>query len=149
MKNKTIAICSQGGHWIQLKYLLPAFENENLILISTFKKKPKTNFFYNKFYSINDASRWNKMALIKQAIYVMLIVLRERPDKIISTGASVGVWAILAGWLIKSKTIWLDSIANYSKISLSGRIVKHFASVYLTQWEHLSSEKKLYKGSII
>lgn len=149
MNDKVLAISSQGGHWIQLKRLLPAFEDSELVLISTFTSPPSLINNKSKYYSVVDASRWNKLRLIKQAFQVSLLVLKERPDKIITTGASVGVWAILAGRIIGSKTIWVDSIANYSKLSLSGKLVKKVATCHLTQWSHLVSDKTIFKGSVI
>lgn len=146
---KILAISSQGGHWIQLKRLLPAFEDSELVLVSTFDSTPSLNNYKAKYYSVTDASRWNKLRLIKQAFQVGWLVLKERPDKIITTGASVGVWAILAGKFTKSKTIWIDSIANFEKLSLSGKIVKSFATYHLTQWPHLAENKTTYKGSVI
>jgi UDP-N-acetylglucosamine:LPS N-acetylglucosamine transferase len=145
---KVLAVSSQGGHWIQLKRLLPAFESADLIMISTFKKLPLLPDKC-RYYSIVDASRWNKFKLVQQAFQVFKVVLKERPDKIVTTGASIGVWALLAGKLIGGKTIWIDSIANSEKISLSGLLVKSFVDYHLTQWPELQSGKTIFKGSVL
>ncbi|WP_205461837.1 glycosyltransferase family protein [Mangrovibacterium lignilyticum] len=146
---KVIAISSQGGHWIQLKRILPALEKERLILVSTFTCRPilPNNCF--KYYSVQEASRWNKMRLIKQFWQVGKIVWKEKPNKVITTGAAVGIGAIIVGRLIGAKTVWIDSIANFEQLSLSGKIAKYFAHYHLTQWPHLEKGKTIYKGAVI
>jgi hypothetical protein len=56
---------------------------------------------------------------------------------------------VILGRLLGARTIWLDSIANAERISLSGRLVRPFASVWLTQWEHLArGTRPEYAGQV-
>lgn len=145
---KILAVASGGGHWIQLMRLKPAFEGHNLVYLSThdgYKKLVEGS----AFYKVTDANRWNKLKLLKMAFEVRKVVMKEKPDVIISTGAAPGLFAILWGRLIGSRTIWLDSIANVEKLSMSGRIIKPFAHLHLTQWEHLANNSTLFKGNVI
>ena len=67
-----------------------------------------------------------------------------------STGASVGFFAIVLSKLFGARTIWLDSIANVDELSLSGRMAGRFADLWLTQWESLSKPDGLvYLGSVV
>jgi hypothetical protein len=65
-------------------------------------------------------------------------VLRERPDVVLSTGAAPGFFALLFGRLLGARTIWLDSIANIEELSMSGRMARRHADLWLTQWPHLA-----------
>ena len=97
-----------------------------------------------------DVSADDKWKLIPCALQVGYILLKERPQVILSTGAAPGVVAILLGKLFRIRTIWVDSIANVQKISRSGELVKTKADVFLTQWEHLSDQQQiLFKGSVL
>lgn len=88
------------------------------------------------------------MALMFMQVAVVLI--KSRPDVIISTGAAVGLAAILWGKVIGAKTIWVDSIANAEELSGSGAKVGRFADVWLTQWEHLARpDGPQYWGSVL
>ncbi|MFH1119560.1 MAG: hypothetical protein V1775_07030 [Bacteroidota bacterium] len=146
---KVLAVASGGGHWIQLLRLQPAFEGCRVIYISTHKGYHK-QVNDSVFYSVTDANRWNKFKLIRMAFEVMYIVLKEKPDIIISTGAAPGLFAVAWGKLTGSKTIWLDSIANVERISMSGRLAKPFSNVHLTQWNHLASGvSTVFKGNVI
>lgn len=145
---KILAVASGGGHWVQLLRLSSVFESCDLVFVSTYKSytfqdKP------HKFYSVTDANRWNKLGLLKMANEIRVIVNKEKPDYIVSTGAAPGLAAIFWGRLIGSKTIWIDSIANVDQISLSGRLIKPFTNLHLTQWPHLAKGKTQYKGTVI
>ena len=74
-----------------------------------------------RFHLVRDANRWNKLALAICALKVLAVVLRERPDVIISTGAAPGYLAIRFGRLVGARTIWLDSVANAEQLSMSGQ----------------------------
>lgn len=140
-----LAASSTGGHWIQLQRFAYLFEKYSTVYLCTAPKVLNNS----KFFLVREASRWNKFNLILQFIQVSWIVFHLKPKVIISTGASVGIWAIIAGRFIGSKTIWLDSIANYNTISLSGRLAKPFCSIFLTQWKHLESESISFKGNVL
>src|SRR5262245_13011805 len=71
-----------------------------------------------KLLTINDATRWNKVGLLRLAFKLLRIIIVERPDAIISTGAAPGFLALRIGRLLGAKTIWLDSIANAERLSL-------------------------------
>jgi UDP-N-acetylglucosamine:LPS N-acetylglucosamine transferase len=93
---------------------------------------------------------WDKLGLIKLAFSVLRQVIAIRPEVVISTGAAPGFFAILFGKLLGAKTIWVDSIANADELSVAGKKVKPWADLWLTQWEHLQSDKgPKYYGSIL
>jgi UDP-N-acetylglucosamine:LPS N-acetylglucosamine transferase len=145
---KILAVASEGGHWIQLLRLQTAFRGAEVVFVSTHKKYTSDNSNH-KFYSVIDANRWNKLRLLKMANQMRVIVQKEKPDYVISTGAAPGLAAIFWGKLNGSKTIWVDSIANVERISMSGRLIKPFTNLHLTQWPHLANGTTLYKGTVI
>lgn len=145
---KVMAVASEGGHWIQLLRLRKAFQDAEIIYVSTHKSY-KSNGGDERYYYVTDANRWNKLRLLKMANEVRRIISKEKPDIVISTGAAPGMAAILFGRLTGSRTIWIDSIANVDRLSLSGRLIKPFADLHLTQWPQLAKGKTLYKGTVI
>jgi len=145
---RILAVASEGGHWIQLLRLQSAFKDADLVFVST-HKSPKSKNSSNRHYFITDANRWDKLKLFKMAYQINAIVKKEKPDCIISTGAAPGLAAIFFGKLRGCKTIWVDSIANVERISLSGRLIKPFTNLHLTQWPHLAKGRTFYKGTII
>lgn len=152
MKNKVkvLAISSGGGHWVQLLRLRPAFEDCEVIYASVrpeFKSDLEEN---DSFELIPDATRWDRVRLVWMILYVTFLLVKLRPDVVISTGAAPGFVAIRIARLIGARTIWLDSIANSEVVSLSGQKIGKYADLWLTQWQHLErSEGPFYIGSVI
>lgn len=147
MKKKILAICSGGGHWIQMQRLRPAFEGHDVIWASV-DEKIKLQYG-ESFYQITDANFDTKIKLLISLFDSMKIVFRERPDVIISTGAAPGFWGILWGRLTGARTLWIDSIANSERLSLSARLAKRIANQVLTQWEHLDDNHATHCGAVI
>ncbi|WP_353720810.1 glycosyltransferase [Dyadobacter sp. 676] len=145
---KVIAIASVGGHWVQLLRLRPAFEGSELIFVSTkpdFAKMVEGS----KFYAVADASRWDKMKLIKSFFDVFSIIRKEKPDVVITTGAAPGLMGLISARILGKRTIWVDSIANVEELSMSGKIASKFASRTYTQWPQLATDKVLFAGNIL
>lgn len=147
-QKKILAVASGGGHWIQLMRIKKAFDGCTVIYVSTHQGYEKI-VHDKKFYKISDGNRWSKIKLMKMAVEIRKIIIKEKPDVIITTGAAPGLFAVIWGRLSGSKTIWLDSIANVDIISLSGRIAKRFAHFHLTQWEGLADNKTAYRGNVL
>jgi len=134
---RILAVSSGGGHWVELMRLRPAFEGHDVAFV-TVNREYRGEVAGHRFYTVNDATRWNKFAVLLMAFRVLIIVLRERPDVIITTGAAPGHFALRFGKWMRSRTVWLDSIANVDELSMSGRMSGRFADLWLTQWEHLA-----------
>lgn len=138
-RKKVLAVSSGGGHWVELLRLMPAFDGADLAFI-TVQEQYRDDVKAHRFYTVNDATRWNKAAIALMALRIATIVVKERPDVVITTGAAPGYFALRIAKMIGARTIWLDSIANVDELSMSGRIVGRFADLWLTQWPHLAGQ---------
>ena len=139
VKTKLLAISSGGGHWIQLLRLRPAFEGADLIF-ATVHEGYRSDVPGCEFRIIHDGNRTRKTALLKSAISILFLLLVEKPDVVVSTGAAPGYFAIRFARLLRIKTIWIDSVANAGELSMSGRKAGCCADLWLTQWPHLAKE---------
>lgn len=149
-KQKILAIASPGGHWIQLNKICNAMESRFDIVYATPTAQYGSANSQRKVHNITDASADSKLKLIPLAFQLLMIMLKERPTAIISTGAAPGAIAVLIAKFLPIKTIWVDSIANVAKLSRSGEMVKKHANLVITQWEPLSDGKTIqYKGSVL
>ena len=79
------------------------------------------------------------------------IVFKERPDVIITTGSMPIAMVCIVSKLFSTKVVWVDSIANIEHLSLSGRMVRYVADLFLTQWPHFAEQYRNveYVGSLI
>ena len=140
MAKRILAVSSGGGHWVQLLRLRPAFIGHD-VAFATVLREYQSDIGDARFYVIHDATRWNKFGLILQALQIAWVLLKERPDIVISTGAAPGYFAMrFAKWLGK-RTIWIDSMANVEHLSMTGEMVAPYGDLWLTQWVHLARPK--------
>lgn len=141
---RILAVASGGGHWVQLLRLRPALEGADRVAFVTVSKAYRTDIQREleeakaRFYVISDGTRWSKFGLVKMVAKLLWIVLRERPNVVISTGAAPGYFAIRIARLVGARTVWIDSIANVEQLSMAGQMIGRHADLWLTQWPHLA-----------
>lgn len=133
-----LAISSGGGHWVQLLRIRPAFDGCNVVYATVmagyrFDLEPG-----ERFYVVPDGNRWSKWNLLRSAACILLLLLRLRPDVIVTTGAAPGYFALRIGKWLGARVVWIDSIANAEELSMSGHKAGNFADLWLTQWPHLA-----------
>ncbi|MBK9127264.1 MAG: UDP-N-acetylglucosamine--LPS N-acetylglucosamine transferase [Phycisphaerales bacterium] len=134
---RVLAISSGGGHWVQLLRLRAAWADADVTYV-TVSRAYASQVPGSRFRVVADATRWNKLGLLRLALQVARIVLTLRPDVVVSTGAAPGYFAIRLGKWIGSRTVWIDSIANVEQMSMTGELVRPHADLWLTQWPHLA-----------
>ncbi|MGM0877129.1 MAG: PssD/Cps14F family polysaccharide biosynthesis glycosyltransferase [Bacillota bacterium] len=150
---KICLISSSGGHLAQLKQLLPIAQEHELFIV-TEKNKSTASLEKNfKTYFLNQQERknisfiWDFSSNIFKSIS---IVLKEKPDVIISTGAGAVIPLCFFGKLFNSKVIFIESFAKINSPTITGRIIYKFADRFYIQWEELREyyPKAEYKGVI-
>lgn len=147
--DKVLAVASSGGHWIQLRRIVPAFAGFEVVYVTVLESY-RSQVPGEKFYTVHNANRWNKLGLIRLAWDLVWIMFKERPAVVISTGAAPGYFALLLGHWFGARTVWIDSMANIDDLSLSGLRAGRFADLWLTQWPHLAkSHGPYYKGAVL
>lgn len=149
-RRKVLAIASRGGHWVQLLRLRPAFKDS---LVTFVTNDPESRSMVDadaRFYVVPAATRKDKLSMLLLICQVFWILLRERPDVVVTTGAAPGYIAIRIGKWFGARTMWIESIANAEELSLSGQLASRHANVVLTQWSHLSKPGIVeYRGAVI
>ncbi len=135
---RILAVASGGGHWVQLLRLRPAFEGHHVTYV-TVRDSYRDDIPGERLRVVADATRWSRIGLVKLAMGMLWIVLTERPDVVITTGAAPGYFAIRFARLLGARTLWMDSIANVEQLSMTGQLVSRHAHVRLTQWSHLAA----------
>jgi hypothetical protein len=146
---KVLAISSGGGHWVELMRLRPAFEGHDVVW-ATVDDAYRVHVPTEPFRVVPDATRWDRWGLVVCAASVMKLLVAERPDVVVSTGALPGFFAVVFAKLLARRTVWIDSIANVRELSMSGSTVGPFADLWLTQWSELARPRgPRFAGAIL
>lgn len=150
MTRKILAVASGGGHWLEMCRLYPVFEGLDVVFVSVHANYAK-QVQGHRFYTIRDVSRLDRWGIFVLLPQLVRIIVKERPDVVITTGSAPALFALaFAKLLVRAKTIWIDSIANVEKLSSSGSLARHVADVWLTQWPALRSDAgPAYWGAVL
>ncbi len=148
---RVLAISSGGGHWTELMRIMPAFAGFD-VAYATVHSSSQVDVPGCRFHTFDDFSRFSKLTLLPRVVWQQIRILwREKPAVVITTGAAPALISmVFAKLLFRSRTIWIDSIANVEKMSSSGSAARHVADLLLTQWPDL--ERKggpTYWGSVL
>ncbi len=138
---KVMAISSGGGHWVQLMRLKAAFRDMDMVYVCV-DPSVQVDVPGERLLLVRDATRKSKWALVVCGMQMLRIMLQERPQVVVTTGAAPGLLALVIGRkLCGARTIWIDSIANAEELSGAGRLARRVADVWLTQWPHLAEAR--------
>ena len=156
MKNKKgkLKIClaaSAGGHLTQLLSVEKSWQSHNVVYISTLPVVEAKLSQRGKTYIIGECNRQHPVKSLLVLLRCIKIVFKERPDVVISTGAAPGFLFCAMAKFCGARIVWLDSIANTERLSMSGRMVRPFADLVLTQWPELTRKYRNveYTGAVI
>src|SRR4051812_15591301 len=145
---RVLAVASSGGHWIQLRRLEPPVAGHHGAWLTT-HPGPPAGGAPARLPTRPGANRRSKAALVRSALKIAWVLLRERPDVVVSTGAAPGYLAIRGARLLGARTVWIDSVANVDELSLSGRLASARADLCLTQWPHLAGGRVQHRGAVL
>lgn len=140
---KNVKICfaaSSGGHLeeiSQLKELQDKYEN---FLITEEVKGIEDSSIFSKKYYVPQINR-KELLFIFKYVYIsfqaMMILRKEKPNYIISTGALCTYPICVIGKIRGVKIIYIESFARCDSLSLTGKLMKKKADKYIVQWKEL------------
>lgn len=153
MRNN-LKIClaaSAGGHLSQLLKLAESWKDYTAFCVTTTEVTQENLKPYGEVYVVGECNHEHPIRVTRVLLKCIGIVFQERPDIVISTGAAAGCIVCFLAKLFGAKVIWADSITNVERISLSGRMVRYIADLFLVQWPHLAEEYKKveYVGAVV
>ncbi|MCF7972696.1 MAG: hypothetical protein K9N55_02660 [Phycisphaerae bacterium] len=152
-KQKKIGIAaSAGGHLSELLMLTRAWQDvEDCFYVSSSDVVKDRLSDYGKTYIVGECNREHPILTIRAAYKCWRVAWREKPDIVISSGAAPGFLFCLFSKLLGAKIIWVDSIANTERLSLSGRMIYCFSDLILSQWENVAEKytKVQYCGEVL
>lgn len=149
-KPKTIlAVASGGGHWEQLQLVLPKLDDVRIAYVTTMPGLAEKSGV-GPAYIVSDCNRSKPLTTLRSALEILAVIRRIKPDVIVTTGAAPGLIALAWGKLLGARTVWIDSVANSERLSMSGRMAGKIADLWLTQWTHLARpEGPHFAGNVL
>ena len=148
---KVVFISSTGGHLSELMKLEPLFKNYDYYIIT--EKDKTTTYLVSKYkkkvFYLSYCTRSKIFKYIFIYPYVILksfkLFITIKPDIIISTGTHTTVPMCYIGKIFRKKIVYIETYANITKKTLSGKMVYPISDLFIVQWKQM---KKLYPKAI-
>lgn len=152
MMQKMCFAASLGGHLEEIARLAE-LENQYDIFLVTEKGGFIELNFCKRVYHLSQMNRKEILFIpkfIKTFFQSFYILLKEKPQIIISTGALVTFPICLLGKLMRKRIIYIESFARVNTASLTGKLMYRIADLFIVQWEELLEifPKAVYGGGV-
>ena len=152
-KSKIMFVAGAGGHLTEILKLNSLFDKYSYSLVTekceatSYLEKEYPNHVY---YLVRNSSFIHPIRLLITCFKSLYLYFKLRPRYIITTGPNIAGPMCCIGKLFGSKIIYIESFANISTKTLTGRLVYKFADLFLVQWESMLElyPKATYKGMV-
>ena len=149
---KICVAVSPGGHFIEMQRLLPAFEGKDYFFV-THKYEYSQHLDRAYFIEYREGYIRERFTWLKTMFIALRILLKERPDVVISTGGGeIAVPFCYMGKLLGAKVVFVETLARVTTRSAAGRLIYPVADLFLVQWESLLKvygNKARYWGKVL
>jgi len=145
-RTKICITCSAGGHWLEAERVASLLKDCDRYYVTYSTPRLEEQHHDECIYFVAHCSRRRPFLILANAWQSMRILLNERPDFVLSTGADVTVPTCVFGKLLGAKLIFVESGGNVYTPSLTGRLMYPIADLFLVQWDPL---KKHFPRAIV
>lgn len=156
LKTRVIFTSSAGGHYSELCELDELMMRYNSFLIT------EDHEMMQEYKKTNKSRSWYMPAGTKEHLFKFLCnfpinifksfmaYLKVRPDVVIATGAHTTVPICYIAKMFGKKVIFIETFANITTKTLSGKLVYPIADLFLVQWEEMLKlyPKAKYRGGL-
>ena len=149
---KIAFVASSGGHLEEISRLKEIEGMYDCFLVTE-----KSDFiirdFCKKRYLVPMMNR-KQITFFPKFIWLffrtLTILLKEKPDFIITTGALVAYPFCVVGKLLGIKVVYVESFARVNEPSLTGKLVYKMSDLFMVQWEDMLEKypKSMLGGGI-
>ena len=146
---KVLFISSTGGHLRELMKLEPLFDMYDYSIITEKDTTTENLKDRYKIYYLPYSTRSKIIIYLFKYTFVIfksiLLFIKINPDVIVSTGTHTTVPICLLGKIFNKKIVYIETYANITRKTLTGRIIYPISDLFIVQWREM---KELYPKAI-
>lgn len=142
---KFCIVGSSGGHLTHMYMLKDIWQKHDRVWV-TFDKVDANSILKDekKYYCYYPTNR-NIPNLIKNTFLALKVLIKEKPDIIISSGAAIAIPFFFLGKIFRKKLVYIEVYDRIDKSTISGKFCSHFADKFIVQWDE---QLKVYPKAI-
>jgi UDP-N-acetylglucosamine:LPS N-acetylglucosamine transferase len=150
-KHRLLLVASSGGHLYELVCLRDFWQDKDRVWVSFPTADARS------LLACEACVHWaafpttrNLPNLLRNLVLALRVIHRERPTLVLSTGAGVAVPFFWVARLFGIPAVYVESIARIDGLSLTGKLLRPFASRLLVQWPELADRERAteYHGRV-
>lgn len=147
-RTKVALVASHGGHLTELELLGRSLGDVDSVLVTYASVRTGDQW---RTYTLRNIGA-NPLRLLVGLFRMALILAKERPTAIISTGAEIAIPAFLIGKVLRMRLVFVESLCRVSEPSGTGFLLYPLADLFLVQWPQLASRygpRAEYAGAVL
>jgi UDP-N-acetylglucosamine:LPS N-acetylglucosamine transferase len=129
-------VCSAGGHLVELQRLEEAFEGHQLSLVTYRGPRGDQPMPGVRTYLIENIGA-SPVRLLQGLPTILLALLRERPNAIVSTGSEIAIPFFYLARVLRIRSLYIESWCRVRTPSGTGRLVYPIVDRFFVQWPGL------------
>ncbi|WP_314062339.1 PssD/Cps14F family polysaccharide biosynthesis glycosyltransferase [uncultured Vagococcus sp.] len=147
---KIALVGSSGGHLKHLLLLEQLWEKHHRIWVTFDKEDSRAALKEEQVYHCYFPTNRNLINLIRNTFLSIKVLVKEKPDVIISSGAGSCIPFFYIGKLFGIKLIFLEVFDRLDSGTLTGKIVYPITDLFIVQWEEMLQvyPKAVYLGGV-
>jgi UDP-N-acetylglucosamine:LPS N-acetylglucosamine transferase len=148
---KLALVCSSGGHLTEMTLLLPALEEYEYFFVTYRCLRTEALAERERLYLVSFIGM-NPLKMAVAFMHAFFILIKERPDVVLSTGAQIAIPFCWLGKLLGARVVYIESWCRVHSHSGSGPLVYPVADLFLVQWPdalHAYGPKARYEGGLV
>lgn len=147
-KAKVCLISSSGGHFRQLSMLKPLSKYYDTFVVTESTKYKSDADYYLLQSGLKD---WLfPLKLLLNSFKTVYIIIKERPDFVVTTGTMVAIPMCFICKLLRKKIIYIETFSRVTDCTRTGKLIYKIADLFIYQWKQLAEfyPNGVYGGSI-
>ncbi len=147
---KILLVSSAGGHFSELQKIKIDQKYKKIIVTEKIKNKENKNVDYYLMYGSRNQLFKYFFVFIFNFFKTLKIMLKEKPDMVISTGAHSSVAFFIVAKIMGKKNIYIESFAKVNNPSLTYKLSRKFLDVVIVQHKTMLDiyENSIYFGGL-
>jgi beta-1,4-N-acetylglucosaminyltransferase len=135
---KLVLAASSGGHFSTMNSLEAFWSVHDRTWVTDLKADTtKLKDMHERVIWLPYQGPRDFLAFVQNIPETIRILMRERPDIVVSTGPSIAVNFAIVAKLLGIRFIYIESVSRQRNLSLSGHLVYPLADEFYVQWPEL------------
>ena len=141
-----LLVASGGGHLAQLVALRPWWEGRRRTWVSFDTTDVTSRLAGERVRFAHHPTTRHIPNLLRNTLVALHVLLSERPDLIVSTGAGVALPFFVFGRLLGLPTVYIEVVDRVRSRTVTGRCCYRIANMFMVQWPE---QQELYPHAVV